>query len=145
MKINVKIFESRLLVLLILLLTLFSSCNLDQVDSKYSDFESADNDGFFTKGWIPSGIVFKSMTNIYLRSNLDVNTCVFNYNLSETDIEKLKLRVTPTKIKFKELRSINTPSHWNKSINSLNCYVYESNLVYLAIDEENNIIYGWSN
>ncbi len=66
-----------ILIFITLLLTVSQSCNFDQIESKYSDFKSADKDGLFEKGWIPSDFIFNSMTNIYQRTNLDLNSCVF--------------------------------------------------------------------
>ena len=84
------IISSTILIFLAILLILSQSCDFDQITSEYSDFKTANQNGFFEKGWIPSDLVFNSMTNIYQRTNLDLNFCVFNYNLSKIDLEKLK-------------------------------------------------------
>ena len=134
-------------ILVIILLFTFQSCNFDQVESEFSDFKTADKDGLFDKGWIPSDLVFNSMTNIYQRTNPDLNSCIFNYNLTKTDLEKLKLKVQPSSVRFKKLHRVRTSSDWIKSANQFNHYYYvrssQTDTVYIAIDEKNSKIYGW--
>ena len=136
-----------ILIFITLLLTVSQSCNFDQIESKYSDFKSADKDGLFEKGWIPSDLVFNSMTNIYQRTNLDLNSCVFNYNLSQTDLEKLKEKVIPSSIRFEKIHGVKISSDWIKSVKELKHFYYislgETDTVYFAIDDNNNRIYGW--
>ena len=60
-----------------------NSCNLDQVESKYDDYESARNAGLFNKMCIPKDLISESIENIYLRTNLDMNTCSFNYSVAQ--------------------------------------------------------------
>ena len=137
-----------ILIFITILLTNTQSCNFDQVESKYSDFKSADKDGLFEKGWIPSDLVFNSMTNIYQRNNLDLNSSIFNYDLTKTDLEKLKEKVNPSAIKFEKLHRMKISSDWIRSVNELNHYHFvrpnKNDTVYLAIDENNNRIYGWN-
>ena len=136
-----------ILIFITILLTVSQSCNLDQVENKYSDFKSADKDGLFEKGWIPSDLVFNSMTNIYQRTNLDLNSCVFNYDLTQTDLEILKEKVKPSVIKFEKSHRMKISSDWIKLVNEFNHYSFvrpnRNDTVYLAIDENNNRIYGW--
>jgi len=136
-----------ILIFITILLTVSQSCNFDQVESKYSDFKSADKDRLFEKGWIPSDLVFNSMTNIYQRTNHDLNSCIFNYDLAQTDLEKLKEKVMQSTMKFEKLHSMKISSDWIKSVNGLNHYYFvrpnRNDTVYLAIDENNNRIYGW--
>ena len=135
------------LIFLAVLLTISQSCNYDQVENKYSDFKSADKNKLFEKGWIPDDLVFNSMTNIYQRTNLDLNSCVFNYDLAQTDLEKIKEKVKPSVIKFEKLHRMKISTDWIKSVNELNHYYFirpnNYDTVYLAIDENNNKIYGW--
>ena len=133
-------------ILAIILLIIFQSCNLDQVESEFPDFKTADKDGLFDKGWIPSALVFNSMTNIYQRTNIDLNSCVFNYNLTKTDLEKLKLEVQPSSVRFNKLHGVKTSTDWIKSANQFNHYYIcssQTDTVYIAIDENNSKIYGW--
>lgn len=135
------------LVLTIILLTVSSSCNFDQVVSSYPDFKTADKNQLFDKGWIPSELVFPSMTDIYQRTNLDLNSCVFNYNLSNQDLNSLKEKVKPSALKFEKLHRLKISSDWINSVNESSQYYFnrpnENDTVYLAIDENNNKIYGW--
>jgi hypothetical protein len=136
-----------ILIFTIILLTVSQSCDFDQVESKYSDFKAADKDGLFDKGWIPTDLVFYSMSNIYQRTNLDLNSCVFNYTLSKLDLNSLKEKIKPSSIKFEKLHRIEISSDWIKSVNKLNHYYFvcpsKIDTVYLAVDENNNRIYGW--
>lgn len=136
-----------ILIFITLLLTVSQSCNFDQIESKYSDFKSADKDGLFEKGWIPSDLIFNSMTNIYQRTNLDLNSCVFNYDLSKSDMETLKQKIKPSSQRFEKNHGVKISSDWIELVNELNhyCFVYpiKNDTVYLAIDENNNRIYGW--
>ena len=141
------IYTKIALTIFSLLLALFSACDFDQIEENYSDYYDADKNGLFKKGWIPSEIVFNSMTDIYQRTNLDLNSCVFNYFLSNKDIEDLKDKVEPTSIRFKKSHRVKTSSDWINSVNELRHYYInsanESDTVFLAIDEKNNKIYGW--
>ncbi len=136
-----------ILIFITLLLTVSQSCNFDQIESKYSDFKSADKDGLFEKGWIPSDFIFNSMTNIYQRTNLDLNSCVFNYDLSKSDMETLKQKIKPSSQKIEKNHGVKISSDWIELVNELNHYYFVSpsknDTVYLAIDENNNRIYGW--
>ena len=136
-----------ILIFITILLTVSQSCNFDQVESKYSDFKSADKDRLFEKGWIPSDFIFNSMTNIYHRTNLDLNSCVFNYDLSKSDMETLKQKIKPSSQKIEKNHGVKISSDWIELVNELNHYYFVSpsknDTVYLAIDENNNRIYGW--
>lgn len=143
---KVIVFISRLLIL-ILLLTLFNSCDLDQVEIQHSDFNTADKAGLFGQGWIPSELVFNSMTNIYQRTNLDLNSCIFSYNLSKSDFKIIQGKIKPQSVKFEIVHHLKISSEWIKSVNKLNHYSFfdttTSDTVYLAVDKENYKIYGW--
>ena len=135
-------------VISIILLTAFSqSCSFDQVESKYDDYVSAKQDGLFDKGWIPTTITYESMTNIYQKTNIDINTCIFSFNLSLTDIAKLTDKLLLTQIPFEKLPGINTPKWWEKGVKSSNHYLLLENKtkdsIYIAIDKHDNKIFGW--
>nr|NQU92592.1 hypothetical protein [Bacteroidota bacterium] len=55
-----KIFQLISFTATSLLLSLFYSCDYNQVDDKYSDFYEAEKNGLIEKGWIPSEIAFNS-------------------------------------------------------------------------------------
>jgi hypothetical protein len=58
--------------------SLFHSCNLDQVVNNYPDYDSAKKGGLINQGWIPARLITNSMTNIYLKTNLDRNSGLFS-------------------------------------------------------------------
>jgi len=135
-------------VISIILLTAFSkSCNFDQVESKYDDYVSAKQDGLFDKGWIPKAITYESMTNIYQKANIDINTCIFSFSLSQTDIDKLSDKILLTQISYEKLHGINPPKWWEKGVTASNHYLLQENKttdsVYIAIDKHDNKIFGW--
>jgi hypothetical protein len=88
------------------------------------------------------------MTDIYQRTNIDLNTCIFNYNLSKKDLIELKEKVEPISARFNKLHRVQTSEDWVKSVNGLKHYfnvgVGNSDTVFIAIDEINNKIYGWA-
>ncbi len=138
-----------LLITFTMIFTLFHSCDIDQVVSKYADYNSANKNDLFQKGWIPYDLAFKSMTDIYQRTNLDLNNCIFSFKLSKTDIEAVKQKAVPTKAYIKKPIRIKFPYRWIETVNSLNQFIFisenKSDSVYLAIDEQNGIVYGWRN
>ena len=89
------------------------------------------------------------MTDIYQRTNLDLNTCIFSFKLSKTDIEAVKQKALPTNANIEKPRRITFPSGWIETVNSLNQFIFisdnKSDSVHLAIDEQNGIVYGWRN
>ena len=144
-----KKLNGMILITLTIMLTLLQSCDFDQVEDKYADYNSAFNDQLFEKGWIPLELAFNSMTDIYQRTNVDLNTCVFSFKLSKTDIETVKQKALLTKAIIEHPRRIDLPSEWVKTVNSLDKYILllldRTDSVRLAIDDQNGIIYGWRN
>jgi len=134
-------------LIIICICFLTASCNLDQVESKYADYEEATKDGFFVKGWIPENIIRESMTEIYVRNNLDLNTCIFSFKLSQTDLDSIKINLVKTETEFKMPRRIKTPKWWFESASVFNerFYTIDTDTVFIAIDLETCIIYGWRN
>lgn len=132
---------------LLTIMSLFYSCDLDQIENKYKDYNSAKMEGFFDKGWIPSEIIFTSMTDIYQRTNIDLNTCVFSYNLLGADIEKLVSKIQPIQTTYKKPSRIYVPNWWKNKVTTLKHYfIFDNKIqdtIYIAIDEQNNKIFGW--
>ncbi len=128
------------------LITMLISCNLDQVENKYSDFKSADENGLFEKGWIPKELVVESMTEIYLLTDLDRNTCVFTYLTTENDLERIKTIILPLESK-ETMKYVPQSKEWKESIEKLkqNFIVtnYKSDTVFIAIDDNINRVFGW--
>jgi hypothetical protein len=131
---------------MLLILCLLQSCGLDQVEDNYPDYQTANNNELFDKGWIPREIVFQSMTEIHQRTNIDLNSCYFHYQTSKEDIQVIKQRVIPIKMKFEKPRRIRISSKNIQRITGLNYYYIISEFndtVFIAIDLERNKIYGW--
>jgi hypothetical protein len=128
------------------LITILISCNLDQVESKYSDFKSADEKGLFEKGWIPKELVAESMTEIYLLTNLDRNTCVFTYLTTENDLERIKTIIQPLDSE-ETMKYVPQSKELIISIEKLrqNFIVTndKSDTIYIAIDDSINRVFGW--
>lgn len=133
----------------ILVTFVITSCTLDQVESKYEDYESARNAGLFNKMWIPKDFISESMENIYLRSNLDMNTCIFSYSLSQQDIEKLHASFQASSIEYVPPKGIKIPQWWSDIVaNQDSIITFSSDLsstIYLAIDRDTKTIFGWVN
>ena len=131
--------------LLILLILLVSSC-LDRVETKCPDYNCAVKEGIINQGWIPKEIIFASMTNIYQKTDLDINTCIFAYTLNQTDLDNLILRITKVDSKKVNTR-FSLPNWWKTKVVSLEHYSFfenrTSDTVFLAIDKTQNRIYGW--
>lgn len=142
-----KLFYWPLTCVLCLTFPILNSCNLDQVETTFSDYETANKKGLFEQGWIPSEIVFQSMTEIYQRTNLDLNTCIFSYKVSSHDQEIFEQRIEPTKTKFIKPKGIKIPKWWINKIEEIDKSVFiindNSDTVYLLIDKDVNGIYGW--
>ncbi len=129
-----------------ILITMLFSCNLDQVENKYSNFKEAKENGVFEKGWIPKIFIVESMTEIYLLTNLDRNTCIFTYLTSENDLDRIKTLIQPLDSK-KEVENIPYSKQWIDSIEKLkhNFIVTndKSDTIFIAIDDKTNRVYGW--
>lgn len=128
-----------------LILLLFVACS-DQVESHYPDFESALNDKLFERGWIADRLVCRSMKNIFLRNNLDRNTCIFSFSVAEKD--KLRIMKHATAMKKNDYNSlgIDIPGRWQNEVDHLPTYQLidkDNSIFYIAIDNKTNRILGW--
>ncbi|SDB97159.1 hypothetical protein [Williamwhitmania taraxaci] len=135
-------------LLLISILTILMSINsCDQVEQKYLNFNKAKQDELFRKGWIPNEFTFESMTNICQHTNLDLNTCFFQFNLSSIDLNSLEAYMTPTNILFENPRSISLSKKLPDKINKLDHYFFIDKRIpdtlFVAIDRSEKLIYGW--
>ena len=124
------------------------SCNYDLVENKFSDFKSAKEKGLFEKGWIPKEFVFESMTEIYLLSNLDNNTCIFTFHTTENDLDRVKEIILPIE-STETMKNVPQSKQWIESVEKLkhNFIVTndKSDTVFIAIDYNNNKVFGWRN
>jgi hypothetical protein len=138
-----------IIIIIFTLTNLFQSCGLDLIESKYPDYYTAKNDGLINKGWIPDKIIFESMTNIYQKTDVDLNTCVFSYSLSKADLEMVINNIQLRQVQNKILPRINPPKWWIKKVTSLNHYYFVNDnnhdTIYIAIDKLDNKIFGWRN
>lgn len=127
---------------------LLSSCDLDQKENRYIDYEKATEAYFWIKGWIPKILIKKSMTDIYVRNNLDLNTCIFSYKLAPSDIDSLQSYLLETDTEFKKPRRIKAPEWWIRNAQAIEkrYYIMDNiDSVFIAIDFQNSKIYGWRN
>jgi hypothetical protein len=137
-----------ILLFSIFLTTMLISCNLDMVESKYSNYMSAEEKGLFEKDWIPKVFIFESMTEIYLLTNLDRNTCIFTYLTTEDDLDKIKALIQPLESK-NTIKYVPQSKQWIDSIEKLkhNFIVTDdkSDTVFIAIDDKTKRVFGWRN
>ena len=136
-------------IYIILAIFVMNSCNLDQVESKYDDYESARNAGLFNKMWIPKELISESMENIYLRTNLDMNTCIFSYSVSQQEMDKLYASFQTSSIEYMPPKGIKIPQWWSDIVaNQDSIITFSSDLSYtfqIVIDRNTNTIFGWLN
>jgi hypothetical protein len=126
-----------------LLITL-QSCNPDQTVKTYASYDLAKKDNLFEKGWIPAALEYPSMTSIYVKTDLDHNTCVFYYKVSEKDLKALKYKLKPLPKNKTDLMKSDLSAYSNK--NNLNFYFFTNDrikdTVFMAINEDEHLIYG---
>ena len=133
----------------ILTIFIINSCSLDQVVSKYDDYESARNAGLFNKMWIPKELISESMSNIYLRTNLDMNTCIFSYSVSHQELERLDASCKSILFEYLPPKGIKIPK-WCSDIvlNQDSVIRLSTDLSYttqIVIDRNTSTVYGWLN
>lgn len=135
-----------LMTILISWTILISSCKLDLNTTKYPDYEHAKNGGVFDQGWIPSLVIYKSMTNIYQKTNSDLNTCIFSFKLPLSDLENLLTDIQLTG-QSTPPTDINPPNWWTNKVEKLDHYTILDNnkgdTIWIAIDIKDNTVLGW--
>lgn len=128
------------------LTTMLISCNLDLVESKYSNYKSAEEKGLFEKGWIPKVFVVETMTEINLITNLDKNTCIFTYLTTENDLDRIKTLIQPLESR-NTIKNVPQSKQWIVSVEKLkhNFIVTndKSDTVFIAIDDKTKRVFGW--
>jgi hypothetical protein len=134
-------------IAIVILVSMSISCNYDQVTSIYPDYDSAKKGGLINQRWIPTTLVFNSMTAIYLKTNLDLNTCIFSYKLQKSDFESITNLIQPMEdIAF--AKNIKPPNWWKEKVLTLEKYFIldETNdTVFIAVDNIDKKIFGWRN
>lgn len=130
------------------LTTMLISCNLDMVESKYSNYMSAEEKGLFEKDWIPKVFIVESMTEINLLTNLDRNTCIFTYLTTEDDLDRIRALIQPLESK-NTIKYVPQSKQWIDSIEKLkHNYIVtddKSDTVFIAIDDKTKRVFGWRN
>ena len=132
---------------IVIFVSLSISCNNDQLTSKYPDYNSAKEGGLINQRWIPTILVFNSMTEIYLKTNLDLNTCIFSYKLRKSDFEDITNLIQPTK-DATFAKNINPPDWWKVKVSTLEKYFIldETNdTTFIAVDNIEKKVFGWRN
>jgi len=140
--------ETKRFLEIALLLLILAQTSCDQAVSRFPDYSSARKAGIFNQGWIPENLTSNSMTNIYQKTNLDLNSCVFSYSLSEPDL--IRTLAIAQQTNQKEIpRGINIPNWWVNKVATLYHYsIFDSKThdsIYIAIDKQDFKIYGWCN
>ena len=73
-----------------------TSCNYDIIESKFTNYDEAMDENYFDKGWIPKELANNEMKEIYVKNDLDRNTCIFSYHLPSTELENCLLYTSPS-------------------------------------------------
>jgi len=127
----------------------FSSCNLDQVNKYYPNYLTAKSENLFKKGWIPENIAFESMSEIYLYTNLDLNTCFFTFTLSEQDLDRITQILARSEREFQAPARVKISQMYVDAIESLDKYYHinpiNQDTVFLSVNYKTKKVYGWIN
>lgn len=118
----------------------------DRIETNYKNYAAANENGYFEKGWIPNRLVYKSMTNIYVQNDLDINIAFFAFNLSQQDLNNLETKIHLTKRKFQNPHRLRVKKDWIDKINQspIHYLLSEQDTIYLALDKNNNQVFGWN-
>ena len=132
-------------ILISCLAILLISCNYDIVENNFKNYNEMKKENYFEKGWIPIQLKNTKMTNIFIRNDLDINTCIFSYNLPIEEIEKLERKQLKLRDNSPvEMRIIGS-SKFEREIQNLPKYTSNRFEHGIAIDKVNNKVYGWIN
>ena len=86
------------------------------------------------------------MSEIFLRTNLDINNCIFSFKLSSEDYFSLKNKLNPT-INLPDLDTLGVaiPKFWQDNTTLIEeCYyVPPMEYAFCKLDEKNYHVYGW--
>jgi hypothetical protein len=134
------------IILLFIFVGIFCSCDFDQVEYTFEDYTSANNSGLFDTKWIPEEVISENMSEIYLRTNLDLNICFFSFQTSNEKIDSvLKLLGSTKKILIKP-RRLRVSKKFLKQTDELDFFLLNQvdlrDTVYVAIDKPHKMILG---
>ncbi|HET6559751.1 MAG TPA: hypothetical protein VFG54_20665 [Prolixibacteraceae bacterium] len=134
------------LVFAIIIFTLIYSCDNDQVEKKYKDYNSAFNSGIFDAKWIPEELISKDMSNIYLRTNIDINTCFFAYSTKDSNVDSISRLLSSIKCHVKKPMGIDVPRELLTQAERLDFYLLKqkdmNDSVFIAVDKNAKMILG---
>lgn len=115
-----------------------SSC--DQSTTKFKTYQQAQNAQLFDKGWIPNELVNENIEDIFLKNNLDLNTCIFSFKIKSLPGN---LRLRENEYKVESIQGIEIPAWWKKEVENCQVCDYVNNTA-IAIDTVNYKLYGWT-
>ncbi|MBA7543072.1 hypothetical protein ES705_35398 [subsurface metagenome] len=86
-----------------------------------------------------------SATDLYSRTNVDVNSFVIRYSINRNDLDTTMIQLDSTVQKFQKPHGIDIPNWWSNNINELKTYKFkpDTNTWFFAIDFKNLTIYCW--
>jgi hypothetical protein len=130
---------------IIILFSILTSCNLEQVDKYYADYESLISDNYQLKGWLPNEVILSSTTELYSRTNLDINSFLIRFSVNHNDYENIKSQLKRVNRNFVRPNGLKIPAWWSERINDFGKYKFEKDNISrtFAIDNENLTIYCW--
>jgi hypothetical protein len=135
----------RLILLSIIICIWSASCNYDIIESKFTNYKQAMDENYFDKGWIPKELANKEMKKIYIKNDLDRNTCIFSYHLPSAELEKLEENLIRLEQNYTERMNINNSIWFEKDLLNLPKYRANEFKHGIAINKEKRIVYGWLN
>ena len=136
---------NRIILFSIIVCTWSTSCNYDTIESKFANYEEAIDENYFDKGWIPKELANIEMKKIYVKNDIDRNTCIFSYHLPKVELDKLEDNLIRLEQNYTERMNTNNSKWFEKDL--LNLPKYRSNDFKhgIAINREKKIVYGWLN
>ena len=139
-------FNQYLVLTSIVAVFAISSC--DQKSNYYKDYNSGQLDGLTEKGWIPNELCFESMQEIHLTTNMDLNTCVFDFTLNQQHFDAFLKKVEMTNSAPILPRRISQPKWWSDISESHKTYIFiepEVDTVFISFNNKTRKVYGWRN
>ena len=135
----------RLILLSTIICTWSTTCNYDIIESKFTNYDEAMDENYFDKGWIPKELANNEMKKIYVKNDLDKNTCIFSYHLPSTELEKLEEKLIRLEQNYTERMNINNSKWFERVLLNLPKYRSDDFKHGIAINKEKKIVYGWLN
>ncbi|MFC0878871.1 hypothetical protein ACE01N_19905 [Saccharicrinis sp. FJH2] len=133
-------------ILLIIFTGFQYSCDTNQIEYKFEDYLSAKESGIFDTRWIPSDLINKDMTEIYLRTNLDLNNCFFSFYTTDEQIDSIDKMMTPIWTKLNKPVGLKISKSLIDQSNDLDFFLIkqidQSDSVFIAIDREDSRVFG---